>query len=343
MKHPLPHSALLAFLGLILSPLSAGHASSAPADSADFCVPLDFEAREPDKPDAARKNRYSLNAGDPDTVRVIYFKPNDRAPHPEIDKKLDTLLKATQQFFADEMERNGYGRKTFRLETDASGRTVVHHFNGKFTAEYYNVEFCFPDRILPEIREQFDPSQNIYAVAADIVYPGSPWGGSGQAYIGGSSILYIPLDDPNEAVQQFVTRHTASHEMGHSLGLQHDFRARDTFGFEIMSYEVGVDFDVRRLSRCAVEWLDVHPYLNTSEASPSLNEPATIRQLPPLAYPPNAVSLRFEVTDPDGLHQAQLAIPRENGFSLHGCKSLNSQKNSTIEFITTELAAGDES
>ncbi len=331
MKNPVPHSALLAFLGLILSPLGAVFASSAPADSANFCVPLEFEAREPGKPYAARKHAFSLNVGETQTVRVIYFKPNDRATHPDIDTKLDALMRDIQQFFADEMERSGFGKKPFRLETDASGRTLVHHFDGQFTAEYYNVESCFAERILPEISEQFDTSQNIYVVAADVVYPGSYWRGGGQAYIGGSSILYIPLDDP------FIDRYHAGHEIGHSFGLQHDFRYRNTFGAEIMSYDVGIDFNDRRLSNCAVEWLDVHPYFNSSETSPALNEPATIRQLPPLAYPPDAISLRFEVTDPDGLHQAQLMVPREYGFSLHGCKSLNSQKNSTIEFITTEL------
>ena len=104
-----------------------------------------------------------------------------------------------------------------------------------------------------------------------------------------------------------------------------------------MSYEVGIDFKDRRLSRCAAEWLDVHPYFNDIQTS--LNEPVTIGMLPPLEYPPNAISLRFDVTDPDGLHQAQLVIPREYGFSLHSCKSLNGEVNSIIEFITTELTA----
>ena len=346
MRTPVFHSAFLMLLQLILSPLAAVYASPSPTGSVDFCVPLEFQAREPDvlyaagKGASRRQRAYNLNSGEPQTVRVIYFLPNGRAPHPDIDTKLDTLMRDTQRFFADEMERNGYGRKTFRLETDASGKTLVHHFDGQFTAHYYNVQDCFTERILPELGEQFDTSKNIYVVAADVVYPGSWWRGGGQAYLGGSNVLYIPLDDPGEAEQSFIDTYFSGHEMGHSLGLLHDFRNSNIFGAEIMSYEVGVDLDGRRLSRCAVEWLDVHPNFNTSETAPSLNKPATIRQLPPLAYPPNAVSLRFEVTDPDGLHQVQLVIPREYGFSLHGCRSLNSRKSSTIEFITTELTPG---
>ena len=54
-------------------------------------------------------------------VQVIYFHPNDREPHADIDTVLDTLMKDVQQFYADEMERHGFGRKTFRLEIDRYG------------------------------------------------------------------------------------------------------------------------------------------------------------------------------------------------------------------------------
>ena len=60
-------------------------------------------------------------AAPPDfVVRVIYFIPSDRPPQPDIDAKFDTLIKEVQNFYADEMERHGYGRKTFSLETDAN-------------------------------------------------------------------------------------------------------------------------------------------------------------------------------------------------------------------------------
>lgn len=46
-------------------------------------------------------------------VQVIYFHPNDREPQADIETVLDTLMKDVQQFYADEMERHGFGRKTF--------------------------------------------------------------------------------------------------------------------------------------------------------------------------------------------------------------------------------------
>ena len=70
-------------------------------------------------------------------VRVVYFLPNDRGPQPDMDAKLDTLIKQVKRFYADELHRHGYGRKPFRLETDTSGTTIVHRLNGKFNDAYY--------------------------------------------------------------------------------------------------------------------------------------------------------------------------------------------------------------
>ena len=65
-------------------------------------------------------------------VRLIYFFPRDRQPHPDINMKIDGLIKDTQKLYADEMERHGFGRKTFRFETDAHGNAVVYHVKGRF-------------------------------------------------------------------------------------------------------------------------------------------------------------------------------------------------------------------
>ena len=48
-------------------------------------------------------------------VRTIYFQPTD-APGPT--RQIFDLLTETQDFFRSEMERHGYGAKTFRHETD---------------------------------------------------------------------------------------------------------------------------------------------------------------------------------------------------------------------------------
>ena len=103
-----------------------------------------------------------------------------------------------------------------------------------------------------------------------------------------------------------------------------------------MSYSGWID----GLSKCAAELLNINPAFNTDQTV-SQNQYGTIKMLPPsLAAPPNAIRLRFEVTDPDGLHQALLLTnetePIGQGGGLLGCKLLNGQ-SSTVEFITTGL------
>ena len=72
-----------------------------------------------------------------DMVRLIYFLPKDRRAQWDIDTRLDTLIKDTQQFYAEQMQGSGFERKTFAFETDVTGKAVVHHVTGKFNDRYY--------------------------------------------------------------------------------------------------------------------------------------------------------------------------------------------------------------
>ena len=265
-----------------------------------------------------------LNFGEPHTVRMIYFLPSDRSPQQNIDTKLDTLIRDVQQFYADETERHGFKGKTFTFETGATGKAVVHHVDGQFTDSYYHQNTAH--KVREEIQQQFYAPHRIYAVAIDI---------SSERLCGEAKAL--PVDRSDKMFVMPASGHCfnlflAAHELGHTFGLRHDFR-NDVY---TMSYGKR-----GRLSKCAAEWLDTNRFFNSSQTS--FNEPATIQILPPLAYSSNAIRLRFEVTDTDGLHQAQLIIPTTardpvegSRIKLHGCKSLRGE-NSSLEFITTEL------
>ena len=51
---------------------------------------------------------------------------------------MDRLMKDVQQSYAEVMENHGFGGKTFRLETDTTGKAVVHKIVGQFVdANYY--------------------------------------------------------------------------------------------------------------------------------------------------------------------------------------------------------------
>lgn len=104
------------------------------------------------------KNRLAISAGrekksfilnykpqtNPYQVRAVHF--TDKSGDPTYDTqfkddsqdyraKWDAALKIIQLFTAEEMYRQGYGRKTFNLELDKDGKVVVHVVKGKGTFE----------------------------------------------------------------------------------------------------------------------------------------------------------------------------------------------------------------
>ena len=269
-------------------------------------------------------------------VRVVYFLPNDRRPQPDINAKLDTLIKDVQQFYANEMERHGFGRKTFRVEMDRNGKALVHHVRGRFNDAHYQEQTA--RKVYEETKERFDRSKNIYLFAIDVstevIYVGERvrCGAGGGGTGGGHGILPASGDCFNVPL--------TAHELGHAFGLHHDFH-NDAY---VMSYGMFYGKYRNELSPCHAEWLNAHRYFNIRQ-TPTDNTETAIWMTSSGASTPNAIRLRFEITDPDGLHQAQLLTPATDededmgSPKLLDCKSLSGESN-TVEFVTSELAEG---
>ena len=281
-----------------------------------------------------------------DMVRLIYFLPRGRTLQPNMWTKLNTLIREVQKFYADEMQINGFGRKTFTFETDGSGDTSVWRVDGQFNDWYYHTDTH--DKVYEEIAEQFDMSKHLYLIVVDIssefienedvcgVGGGRFETETGTRRRGGYAI--IPAS--GHCFDGEFGIDLTAHELGHAFGLGHDFR-NDAY---IMSYGSPTDrLSPDWLSKCAAEWLDASRFFNTNQTA--FNEPTTFQMLSQPTYPPNAGELRlqFEITDADGLHQAQLLIPTTAddpapGTKLHSCKRLHGQ-NRIVEFMPTALTS----
>ena len=257
-------------------------------------------------------------------VRLVYFFTRDRQPQLDINTKIDGLIKDTQKLYADEMERHGFGRKTFRFETDAHGNAVVYHVKGGFMDQEYNNGKT--RGVSAEINEQLGRSQIDFFVIDVSDYP--PFRRQSAFAVSFITSLFMSAKTFIPAFGSAFNASTAAHELGHAFGLNH-----------------GGDGNImgsgrsRRLSRCAAEWLEVHPLFNPDRVTHNTwaNVSTTIEMLPPsLVSPPNTIRLRFEVTDPNGIHQVQLRTPGLEGF-LIACQNLNGKPNDIVDFVTTAL------
>ncbi len=310
---------LFVLLGLVVLPLAA-HASPPPADSVHFCVPFDYEQWRRDHPLPAAKRPADLKAGEPRTVRLIYFLPNDRPYRAEVVKNMKDRIREVQTFYSVSMQAHGQGDGTFRFETDAGGAPMVHRVDGqKSDSDYLDDTF---GKVLDEIEPAFDLTRNTYVVVIDISTDVIDRSAGGKAFqigkVGGLALVTSDEMDP------WNYHNIVSHELGHTFGLKHDFRAHAY----VMSYGYLPDSE---LSACNAAFLTAHPYFNPnipSEAGP----PPTIELVSPLTYPEDAetVAVRLEVNDSDGLHEVILF--HGNRDQVKACRGLAGERQAVVAF-----------
>jgi len=70
-------------------------------------------------------------ANPPKKLHVVYFTPADREPATNYEQRLAALLQDIRSFYADGMQRLGFGPKTFTLATNAQGKPLFHLVRGK--------------------------------------------------------------------------------------------------------------------------------------------------------------------------------------------------------------------
>ena len=321
LKHRIDSPSVLktsffATIAMILCLILAGSAYPQETGHVPLCEHIDFSKVQPEGFDAAGKRAFSLNKGEPRTVRVIHFVPGDRPFRAVVEDSIKRAVRRVQAFFKDQMRAHGYGTGSLSIETDDDGDPQIHRFTGRHPDDHYSRDAH--SIVYREIREEFDTHKNVYLTFIDnsrgVIASGGRRGKvGGEASVGGD-----------------FKWNTVAHELGHTFGLHHDFRD-DRY---VMSYGEAQD----SLAVVAARFLSVHPYFN-SQISIDQGASPIVELLSSPKYPPNVenINVQFNVTDPDGLHQLILftTTPPLNfgsGFpEVKAWRGLGKKQNSEVE------------
>ena len=305
-------------------PLPSVIHTSSPADTVPLCLPADLDEQERDRSISAAKQQGDLNVGEPRTVRMIYFLPNDRPFRADVVQKMKDDISRVQTFYAGQMRAHGYGDRTFRFETDAQGEPLVHHMDGQHPDSHY-LDNTFRSTV--EVRQAFDVYANVYLIVVD--------NSTNQIGLNGRFGAGAGVKRGKNGGYALVTGNfnleILTHEFGHAFGLEHDFHD-STY---MMSYG-----KLRyRLSECSARLLAVHPYFSPNISTIEGREP-DIQLVSSSTYPGDltSVPVRFEVSDPGGLHQAVLLArtvqphPAAGMREVHTCRALGGVQDTVVEF-----------
>lgn len=189
-------------------------------------------------------------------LRLVYFHPNDAPPQKGYRERITRIMFDIRDFISTEMKRNGFHRRSIRLETE--GQLVkLHVVEGRDGADGYNYDQRYGAKIMRELRTALKGTIDFdreYVLAFCGICPKddqgvyhfrSPyygWGGSGARQGMCFAADCEMLDTRHFTATNTTFRYTEhqgpftkslaafnslyiggiAHELGHGLGLPHN-------------------------------------------------------------------------------------------------------------------------
>ncbi|NNM28422.1 MAG: glycosyl hydrolase family 98 [Akkermansiaceae bacterium] len=200
-------------------------------------------------------------------LHLVYWHTNDREPCAGYEARLTRIMEHIRAFYADEMQRLGFGPRTFNLDYDTNGKLLIHLVEGAGPFADYEVQSGGKIRqeCVPVLEAAgLDPSRETILIFTNL----SDWDPEklvfkhkSPYYAGGShrqgtawqldspelDTLHLPKKEPVIRDGQYgrisLGKHNSifiggiAHELGHALGLPHNKERpdeREAFGTALM-------------------------------------------------------------------------------------------------------------
>ncbi|RKU16230.1 hypothetical protein C6501_05770 [Candidatus Poribacteria bacterium] len=290
-----------------------------------------------------------------DVVRLIYYLPKDKEPSPNITQKIDETIREVQKHYADEMERHGFGRKTFTFETDENGKAKIYRKKEIPTRAH--------DLQLNDIWLVFvDHDNDLQSVFIDNLFKRLKSAPAERSYLYFDKTFTFPIRRIG-----IIKGKIGMYDIkGFTGDGRFAYATKKGFDWRLIVYSLKHKFDVLhrkhhlpkyepnavkrvfkginsimpwskswvKLSKCEAEWLDRSRFFNPNQ---SFFDKRPEIEMDVLKTDTDSRLFQFTAADEDGIHQLQLFVTEksEKHYRLHklqGCQALNGKKKATVEF-----------
>ena len=248
---------------------------------------------------------FLLIAGSADAqfvVKTIYFKPQGT---PDKTADIREMMADVHNYFGKEMQRNGFGFKTFHIEKDTNNQIIVHTVRGQHPTADYNADTTY-DAIAAELPNRFKVANNIHIIFVGGMHRINHYGtsalGVGTSTFGHQIGGYAVMPANNLIFQVVV------HEVAHTFGLQHNLDP-------VVDFVMGLDTGHAGFAEYELRWLDKNHYFNDDH--PIINTiPRVIKTHPirVIDIGKHTIEIKVDAQSVNGVYQSEIARYEDGGI-----------------------------